>query len=273
MMYGEPRNWKWMIPAALIAPCIVWWNKWAMSGGALSDWAVIPLGIAGILLVATLVNLWLYASSHAADIYADIQAVRNSTPEVRMFEAAKGMHPQAVEALLIHRRAIWRIKYVPLKDVADWILDEAPTVHGGFLDFVLDHSNSFSVMPKHGILSQGSKQFDPEGMIEDYQQYDDLILLLQQKLICTQALGNQPPKWIPPWNQDLVRHRFGLDGEQYVVAEMSDAMRAIQRGQIRQMASGQLSSNDNGHSTIEHALADLEQTQEMKAKTKQIINS
>ncbi|HZM24562.1 MAG TPA: hypothetical protein VFC02_22635, partial [Anaerolineales bacterium] len=184
------------------------------------------------------------------------------------FEAAKGMHPDAVQALLIHRRAIWRIKYVPFRDVADWILDEAPSVHAGFIDFVLDHSNAFSVMAQHDILRQGSKQFDPNGLIEDRQQYADFILLMQQKLMCTEALGNQPPKWIPPWNPDLVRHRFGLDGDQYVVEEQSEAMAALRRAQ-----SHSNNGNGNGKSAAAaihaDALDELQQTAEMKARLSQ----
>src|SRR3990172_9104573 len=176
-----------------------------------------------------------------------------------MFEAAKGMHP----------RAIWRIKYVPLKDVADWVLDEAPTVHAGFLDFVLDHSPNGSLMSKR-LLSEGAKQFDPEGLIADYQQYDDLLLLMQQKLMCTQALGNQSPQFLPPWNADLIRHRFGVDGDQYMVEEMSDAMKSVQRAQEWTKSAPALAGgNGNGKSVIEQALEDLEQTQAMKARTRE----
>jgi len=265
-MFRESRNWKWMVPAALIPVMIVAWN-WVMDKGWV-DFGLIPLAIGLILLIASAVNLYLYIYEHSADIFAEYQLARNSTPEVRMFEAAKGMHPDAVQALLIHRRAIWRIKYVPFRDVADWILDEAPSVHAGFIDFVLDHSNAFSVMAQHDILRQGSKQFDPNGLIEDRQQYADFILLMQQKLMCTEALGNQPPKWIPPWNPDLVRHRFGLDGDQYVVEEQSQAMAALRRAQSH-------SSNGNGNgksaaATIHaDALDELQQTAEMKARLSQ----
>lgn len=209
-MFNSPRNWKWMVPAALIAPLVVWWNDWAMGGEPWRSLAVVPLGFAFVLALATLVNLWAYVADHWANMFAAIRAAMNNTPEVRMFEAARGMHPQAVEALLLHRRTIWRVKYVPVKELADWILDEAPTVHAGFVDFVLDHSTGAALMSKR-LLSEGSKQFDPEGLVSDRQQYDDLILLLQQKLMCTQALGNQAPQWMPPWTPELVRHRFGLD--------------------------------------------------------------
>ncbi len=275
-MFDRPRNWKWMVPAILIAPCLFWWNDWKMGGDIWEKLAIIPLGLTVVLFIAAIMNFVMYIYAYGADLYANVQEARNSTPEVRMFEAAKGMHPQAVEALLIHRRAIWRIKYVPLKDVADWILDEAPNVHAGFADFMLDHSTSRSVMPK-GLLSDKSKQFDPEELVTDYQQYDDFILLLQQKLMCTQAMGNQPPQWLAPWNADLVRHRFGLDGEQYVVEEQSEAMAALRRAQER------VSANMNGArssmerpgmpSVIEQALDGLEQTQEMRVRTQELLKS
>lgn len=260
-MFRESRNWKWMVPAALIPVMIVVWY-WFMDMGW-ENAGIIPIGAAAILFIAAVMNFALYVYEHFSDTYMNMHHALYSTPEVRMFEAAKGMHPQAVEALLIHRRAIWRIKYLPFKDVADWILDEAPSVHAGFIDFVLDHSSSVSVMAKHGILSQGSKQFDPEGLIEDYQQYDDLILLMQQKLMCTEALGNQPPKWIPPWNSDLVRHRFGLDGDQYVVEEQSEAMAALRRAQAK-VPNGNGTSKKNPD-FIERALSDLEKTTDMKS--------
>lgn len=270
-MFTEHRNWKWMVPAAGIPLMIIIWN-WMMEA-ELGDWGILPLFIAGILVVAALINGWLYVQSHAAVIYAEFQLARNSTPEVRMFEAARGMHPDAVQALLIHRRAIWRIKYLPFKDVADWILDEAPSVHAGFIDFILDHSNSVSVMSQHGILSQGSKQFDPEGLVEDRQQYEDFILLMQQKLMCTEALGNQPPKWIPPWNPDLVRHRFGLDGDQYVVEEQSEAMAALRRAQAKVPGNGNGLHTKTGIPSVVNALDGLEQTTEMKARSHDLIQS
>ena len=255
-LFNEPRNWKWMVPAALVGPCLWWWNDWSMSGDPWKELAIIPAVLMAILIISAVMNLILYAIHHWSQEYADVQAVRNSTPEVRMFEAAKGMHPDAVKILLVHRRSIWRIKYVPMKDVVDWIFDELPTVHAGFVDFVIDHSSVRSVMSK-GLLSQGSKQFDPEGMVTDYEQYDDLLHYLQAKLICTQAFGNQAPQWLPPWNPDLVRHQFGLDGAPYAVEEegISEAMQAVVRAQAKWYANGNGKLQD---------LTEAESTQEQK---------
>jgi hypothetical protein len=122
----------------------------------------------------------------------------------------------------------------------DWIFDEIPIVHAGFVDFFLDHSSGVSVMSKR-LLSEGSKQFDPEELFTDYQQYDALLGYMQVKLMCTQALGNQAPQWLPPWNVELVRHRFGLDGAPYAVEEegISEAMKSVMRAQSQWKSNGQ----------------------------------
>lgn len=209
MMFDRPRNWKWMVPATMIAPMILWWNAWSLGGEPWRKLALLPMGLAWVCALATVVNLVTYLLSNWADVYAGLRSALNSTPEVRMFEAAKGMHPQAVEALLLHRRTLWRVKYVARKDLADWVLDEAPSVHVGFVEFVLDHSSMGALMPMR-LLSEGSRQFDPDGLVDDRKQYVDFLLLLQQKLMCTQALGSQSARFIPPWTPELLRHRFGL---------------------------------------------------------------
>jgi hypothetical protein len=264
-----------MVPAALIAPCLVCFSKlWNSGTGTWKDWALLPLGLAVVLFIATLVNVWAYVAERWSNVYANIRTVQNSTPEVRMFEAAKGMHPDAVKALLVHRRTVWRVKYIPLKDTVDWILDEAPNVHAGFVDFVLDRSNG-TLMSKR-LLSEGSKQFDPEGIVTDYEQYDNLVWLLKTKLMCTDAYGNQSPKFLPPWNVELLRKRFGLDGEGYQVdEEMSEAMKQVVAEQSKGGAEATTSVRREASSVpnvIEQALADLEQTSAMKANAARVYN-
>jgi len=67
-----------------------------------------------------------------------------------------------------------------------------------------------SIMAKR-MLSDGSKKYDPEEQVTDYEQYDSLVLLMQAKLMVTKAYGNQAPQWMPPYCPQLARHRFGLD--------------------------------------------------------------
>jgi hypothetical protein len=251
-----------------------------MAGGEWADLSIIPLMLAMICGLAGLVNLVLYIYHYWADMYAEVRATQNRTPEVMMFEAAKNMHPEAVKALLVHRRTVWELKYVPSKDLVDWTYREAPNVHAGFVDFVLDHSSHVSVMAKRTFLSEGSKGFDPEDLVTDYEQYDSLILLMQSKLMITQAYGNQAPQWMPPYTPELARHRFGLDGAVNTEPEeMSEALLAVVRAQSRsQKAEGRIqgegrsgsssNGNGNGRDVIAEALEGLEQTAAMKAATK-----
>lgn len=211
---NEPRNWKWMTCAALMVVMIPIWGWMVGKGGALVDWAIVPIGLGAIFALGTLINLWRYVEAFWTADWIRIRQVMNETPEVLMFQAARTMHPQAVENLLKHRRTLWRVKYIPQKDLVDWVLDEAPSVHVGFVEFVLDHSSDTSMMPKHGFLSEGSKEFDPEGLILDRDQYDDLQRLWQSKGICTQAFGNQAARFMPTWTIELLRHVHGIGAQE-----------------------------------------------------------
>ena len=241
MLFDRPRNWKWLVPGALVSPCLVWWSQWEMAEGWQRDWALVPMTLTILLFMAALVNLVLYVYYYLSQYYSDIRAAQNDTPEVKMFEAASKMHPEAVKALLVHRRTVWEVQYIPQADVVDWTYRDAPSVHAGFVDFVLDHSNATSIMSKR-LLSQGSKQFDPENIVTDYEQYDGLVLLMEQKLMITKAYGNQPGQWLPPWSPQLARHRFGLDGDvgSYEEASKGKLVQAVVRAQEKTGGNGQV---------------------------------
>lgn len=252
-MFNEPKHWKWIIPG-LITVTLLYvflqaWNKWSWG-----DAAIIPFGFMVVFGLASLINLWKRLADDWANTWIGIRATMNATPEVRMFEAAKGMHPDAVKALLMHRRSLWRIKYVPQKDMTDWVYEEAPRVHAGFVDYVLDNSNG-SIMSKR-LLSEGSKSFDPEGEVTNYQQYDDLVALMQRKLMITASYGNQSPRIIPPWTVETIRHWFGLDGAAYEMDEqISDAMKKVIAEQKKDGTTASASGGQPGF--IEKALEDL----------------
>jgi hypothetical protein len=217
--------------------------------------AMLTMAVMFILAVAAAVNLWLYVEAHRAGTFATIRGAMYATPDVRIAEAMSHMHPDAISALTARQRVLWRRKYIPQKDLVDEVLDEAPSVHLGFLAFVLDHSGR-SLMPKR-MLSEGSKQFDPDGMVTDYQQYDDLVLLLEAKLLTTKPMGNQPPVFIPPANVALVRHMFGLDDDGSV--EEIEKTKTVGRAEAR----GQGAEREQ----LREALGELEQTAEMRART------
>lgn len=210
MFTENPRNWKWMVPSTLAGVfLIIWWNTqgWGTWAGM---WLVLAIvcGLAGIL------NFWLYLDDHVSTSRQVLFQLQNTTPEVRIAEAMSRMHPDAVAAFVAHKRSVWRLKYIPVKDFADWIYDEAPLLHAGFMEFVLDHSNGRrgELMPK-SRLSQGSKQFDPMGITTDYEQYDAMVALMERKMMITRAMGNQPAKFLPPYTIETIRRHFALDDD------------------------------------------------------------
>lgn len=203
---SEPRNWKWMVPAVVGLVLFVWWGTLPMEVG---DWAWIPLGMALICWIGAVMNFALYYGEGWSSIVTSLWSARFQTPEVMMFEAAKGMHPEAVRLLLTQRRIVWRTRYVPQKDLVDWVLDDVPSVHVGFARFILEHSTSMALMPKR-MLSENSFGFDPDGKITDRQQYDDLVKFMQAKLMVTEAFGNQAPMFVPPWKPEDLMWRFGI---------------------------------------------------------------
>jgi hypothetical protein len=174
------------------------------------SWSNLWLGLAVICAIAGLLNLVLYAYAHAGQVVMEARLAMSNTPEVRMFEAARGMHPEAVRLLLTQRKTVWRVRYVPVEDMVDWVLDEAPSVHVGFVEFVLNNSNADGLMPKN-LLSEGAYTFDPDKKVLDRDQYQDLVTLLQAKMMVTQAFGNQSARWIAPWEPETVRRRMGIE--------------------------------------------------------------
>jgi hypothetical protein len=223
-MFNEPRNWKWMTPSALTVVFVVAWGETTSWGG----WSNVFAGLALICGIAGAMNLWVYAYNHVGNVMADMVRARSDTPEVRIAEAMRQMHPDAVRLLQMQRRSVWRLRYIPAEDFGDWIYDEAPTVHAGFVEFVLDHSNARrgELMPK-SHLSDGSKQFDPMGEVTDREQYDALVALMERKLMLTRPMANQPAKFLPPYTIETIRHYFLLDDDGSV--EMDAKTATMQR--------------------------------------------
>lgn len=201
-MFNEPRNWKWMVPATVAALCL-----WGLRS---PGWWEAPLaGVAGICALAAAVNLWIYVWSHVMTERVAMRQALNSTPQVRLFEAARSMHPDAVRWLMLQQRTVWQIKYVPRENYVDWVLADAPSIHVGFVRFVLENSTTVSMMPMR-LLADGSKKFDPDGLVTDREQWTMLKNLLVGKLMCTEAMGNQAPQWLPPWVPETLMLRFGI---------------------------------------------------------------
>lgn len=210
----EFRTWKWMVPG-MAAPILLvlqlWINNWADGAGApgakLCGFATLPM------MMILLVQAWAGFTAYYRQIEVDqLSTKRNAlatTAEIRLFEATKGMHPETVRLLLKHRMAVWRIRETSVDQLADWVLDADPRVHYRFVEFVLINSNFYSIYPKNR-LNDKSRTFDPTGVVTDYEQYDAFVQLLQNRLMLTEAYGNQPGLWIEPWKPELVARNFGV---------------------------------------------------------------
>lgn len=246
---NEPRNWKWMVPAAAVPALLIA----AIGLQLISEQLPILLtfgcqcGMLALMCIAAAAaasNYHAYFEQLRVDALMDRRRALATTAESMLFEQARGMHPEAVRLLLLQRKMLWRIKMATRDELVDWVLDEAPMVHAGFVQFFLEKSTPVSCMPKR-MLSEGSKQFDPQGLATDYQQYDSLLLLLQRHLMATQAFGNQSAQWLPPWNPEMAAKAFGLTEEEAV----GDQQLAV-----------------SGEKLVERGLEDLEQTAMMRAQ-------
>lgn len=213
-MFDGARNWKWMVPA-LLAPVLFVLQMWINDFAERSDSAYLLwcgcVSVPAMVIFAIQAVAGFRAYYHQMDT-DQLVARRNAlatTPEVRLFEMARMMHPEAVRLLLMHRKVVWRIKETPLVDLVDWVLDADPRIHVAFVEFVLRNSSRYALMAKR-MLNDKSHSFDPGRLVTDYEQYDAFTTVLQRRGMLTEAFGNQPGQWIEPWNPDLVARQFGI---------------------------------------------------------------
>jgi hypothetical protein len=147
----------------------------------------------------------------AVEDFINKRTAETTTAETRLAEMTRSMHPDAVRMLLMHRKMVWRIKEVKMGDLVDWVLDADPRVHIRLVEYVLKHSNLFAMMPMNNHFSDKAYSFDPGKLVTDYEQYRAFHQLLINRMMATEALGNQAGQWIEPWNPELVARNFGVD--------------------------------------------------------------
>lgn len=236
-MYSGRRNWKWMVPGLFVPVLFVltiWMNDWAVRAG--QPWLLwcgcVSVPGMAILAVQAVAGFRAYYQSLETDQLERRRNALATTAEIRLFEAARGMHPEAVRLLLLHKKDVWRIKETPVNELVDWVLDADPRVHVGFVEYVLENSMAWAIMPKHGRLSDKAYSFDPARLVTDYEQYDAFIRLCQTRGLLTEAFGNQPGRWIEPWTPELVARRFGVTLEEDGQDEPAVENPYIQKGAV-----------------------------------------
>jgi hypothetical protein len=199
-----------MLPAVGLAGLLMA-QIWISAEGE-GPWLYCIYGNVPVMLILAAQSLAMFYAYYTALYTNQFVARRRAlaeNAETRLFEMARMMHPEAVRLLLMHRKVVWRIKQTPLKELVDWVLDADPRVHVGFVEYVLQHSNFYALMPKHD-LSDKSHSFDSERLVTDYEQYDAFVTILQRRGMLTQAFGNQAGQWIDPWNPELAARQFGI---------------------------------------------------------------
>lgn len=229
-MYGEPRNWKWMVPA-MLTPIAGGLGAWLMNvdGGA---WVVrfggfVMICWACVLLYSAYKNCREYFAEGDAMRFEQRQRALAITADSVRLEAAKGVHPETLELLLRDRARRWGLisasKSANRKPFG--VLLARPNVTEAFLAHFLKMSNDKTYMPLN-MLSDGDKSFDPQKRVTAREMYDDLESLLFEESKITRPFGKyKPGYWIPDWGPEAVAMDFGIDLEQwsYVDEEIETA--------------------------------------------------
>lgn len=220
-MFNEPRNWKWAVPMMLIAPfgLTTYWLG-IMDKPWLSYLACIPGMITLVMAVLTVSNFIRYQVEWRTDVFDQRQRALNITPVTMLADALRGMHPEAARILnKFGVKTSWQIKIDMENGSRDWIL-LGTNVHFGFIEMILDKSNH-GLYPKR-MLSEGSKRWDPDGLVSDYDQYDEFQSWLMGRLIVTRPFGSQPSMFIPPWTPKLLKETMGLSGDELELYKPED---------------------------------------------------
>jgi hypothetical protein len=213
-MFSETRTWKWAVPGAIVVLLIPVTGKMMASENTdMQYWAMVPLGFCVLALAVGLSNYWKWATTHKEDMFAEHQTALSITPLVLLAKSMQQMHPEAVRVLdRFGVRTSWDVDINVINGVREFSL-KGLNVHFGFIEFVISHSGRV-LYPKNRF-SEGSKKWDPEGIIEDREQYAELESWLFSRLMVTRSHGEyKPAEFIPPWTPELILKTMGLTGEQ-----------------------------------------------------------
>jgi hypothetical protein len=213
-MNNDPRVWKWLVPAVgavALVPLGMWINMIASRDGW--PWLLwcncLVVGMMPLLGIQAWAAFTAYYRHLDVEDFSQRRAALSTTAEVRLFEMARTMHPDTVGLLLAHRKMKWRIKEAKQSDLVDWVLDADPRIRVEFVEYLLEHSTPYAMMPI-SRLSDGAYHFDPDKQVTDYQQYRAFHTILINRMMATESLGSQPGQWIEPWTRELVARQFGI---------------------------------------------------------------
>lgn len=231
--FHSPRTWKWAVPAMVFIVLIpvTGWAYVKLSTDA-QIWVILPCGFCALFLFIAGANFWKWATAHKEEMFDMHQASLSSTPTVLLAKYMQQMHPEAVKTLnRFGVRTTWEVRVN--RGERDWILSGTnPAVHLGFIEFVL--SNSGTSLYGKWKLSEGSKKWDPDGFVEDREQYEELERWMFARLMVTRSHGNmKPAEFIPPWTPELIMGQMGMVGDQDLYRPDEEARKDLGAGDRR----------------------------------------
>jgi hypothetical protein len=204
-MLNEPRNWKWMVPAVFAIG--LFYGAVNLDDFGQTGWAVVALGIGMVLALAAGTNYLLYVRRVEADTLNMRRQAQTTTEKVRLAEALRQMHPDAIHTLNMRERMAWRVRRRQFEKPELFMDGTSIPVPLAFLEYVLDKSNTVSLMAKHNNLSEGKKTYSDH---TDYELYDSLYAYLYGESMITAYGNNSAPQWIYPYSPEVLREQFGL---------------------------------------------------------------
>lgn len=214
-LFPEPRTWKYAIPWMLVVLLIsITGRMYASQNPEVQFWSMVPCGFTLLFFVIGAINAWKLVTKHMEEMFMEHQAALSRTPLVMLSENMRTMHPEAVRVLnRFGVRTSWQVRVGRNFGERDWVLADT-NVHFGFIEYLLLNSSKSALRPKR-FFSQGSKKWDPDGLVEDREQYDEFEKWLFARLMVTRSHGEfSPAEFIPPWTPELILETMGLSGEQ-----------------------------------------------------------
>lgn len=183
-------------------------------------WALMNAGyveaaaVAGLfMLIFTVVGLASFAETQSrwmADVFRQRREALAVTPESVLFELARTMHPETTAQLLLYRKIVWRVREARADELCEWVLDADPRVTVHFVEYVLQNSNPFTIMPKNRF-AEGTYSFDAAKITDDRTMYEAFYQLLLGRHMITEYSNQSAGAWIEPWNPETAARRFGTE--------------------------------------------------------------
>jgi hypothetical protein len=201
-------RWVWLSIFGAVFFGIAW-------GAQLQGWNV-AAAVLGLIMLILFVAALAEFTSHYGEINSEIferrQRAVNTTPVVMIAESLKALHPENTKLLSkFIAQTVWDVTIDLDRGERDWML-RGYDVHFGLIEFVLDNSKDGKLYPRNKFL-EGSRKWDPNGVVEDREQHRQFEQWLSSRLIVVREFGdNHPAMFLPPWTPERLKVVMGFDG-------------------------------------------------------------